>query len=404
MTRLQNMVRANVTSKIAAPVCGAVLLLGCSSGAPPDATHGAASDSTHQESNDTPSDSTIDDPNHSEQGKRVVGYLPTYRFGSAQLHLDTLTHLILAFAVPNAEGGVDFKDVQPTQIEGIVTAAHDAHVKVLVALAGGAGGDVTKARLKQGVHTYVTSVRDLVDKYKLDGVDVDIEGAAIEPETYEPLMLELAQTLRGCSPPKLLTAAVAAERRENYRALGAVDFLNVMSYDHCADTDHECDHATPAQAQTDLDYWSSLRQPNEAGVPRTIGTANVVLGVPFYGRCWGEACPEREQYRDGSYAATSALTYWAIAGYCDSRKFAGCSRSADVITDGTGAHGYYVSLNSPDTIESKTKQAKAHGGMMIWELGQDSNDGALFAEITAAFPKSTDAADDEELGARCHSD
>lgn len=396
MTRFQNMIQATSSFQLAAPLCAAVLAVGCGG----DAAPGMASDmgATNRESFDSPRDEGTGDTDRSAQGHRVVGYLPTYRFAdSPPLHLDTLTHLNIAFAVPNAQGDIDFPNLQPRQIENLVTDAHAANVKVLAALAGG-DGEATRLRLGEGVESYVESVLALVEKYGLDGVDVDIEGTAIEPQTYEPLMLELARGLRELPGSKLLTAAVAAERRENYRALGTVDFLNVMSYDHCAQSDHECDHATLAQAQIDLDYWSTFAQPDQSGVTRTIGAENVVLGVPFYGRCWGEACPERELRNDGSRAPTSGLTYSSIVRYCESGPFVGCSPSADVLTDGKGQQGYYVSLNSPTTIEKKAEQAKRYGGIMIWELGQDTADGALFAGIGRAFPKPAGPASGEDLG------
>ncbi len=373
-------IRAFVKSRAAAAL-GAALFIGCSGATPPDPpSDGAASSAGEpsQESNHTPLDGA--------SRPRVVGYLPTYRLGEAQLHLETLTHLVIAFAIPNDSQEAVLPDTYHQKIVDVVSAAHSARVKVLVALAGGTDTK-TKPALEKGVGRYIDSVMRIVDTYNLDGVDVDIEGNEIDAETYEPLMVGLAAKLRSGSEPKLLTAAVSLWRSENYRALGAVDFLNVMSYDHCPDTEHECEHATLDQAQHDLEYWASLKQADEHGTLRTIGAENVVLGVPFYGRCYGEVCPDRYQFKDGSYASTSNLTYQKIVDLCANGIFSGCSPSADVLTDGNGASGYYVSLNSPLTIGDKAAKAKGYGGLMIWELGQDNTDGALFAEVKRAFPK-----------------
>jgi GH18 family chitinase len=57
------------------------------------------------------------------------------------------------------------------------------------------------------------------------------------------------------------------------------------------------------------------------------------------------------------------------------------------LSSGDELSGYYVTLNSPSTIESKARMSKSYGGLMIWELGQDSSNSPLFAPIADAFPK-----------------
>lgn len=395
MTRFPDRLRAAENSWLAAVLGSVLLATGCGGTAPDPATRSSSAiPPADDESNDTTDERDTDEPtalapDAGESGPRVVGYLPTYRLSeSPPLHLETLTHLVVAFAVPNQQEKADFLDAPPRDIQQIVKQAHAAGVKVLVALGGGAGGGATSARLRNGVDSYVDSVVDLVTSYGFDGVDIDIEGDAIEPQTYEPLVLALAQRLRAFPERKLLSAAVAEYRRERYRALGAVDFLNVMSYDQCGSwSERACEHSTLAQADIDLAYWSAFTQGDETGTPRQIGAENVVLGVPFYGRCWGELCPDRTKKADGTYEVTTDLAYAQIAQYCADGTFSDCSASADVLTDGDEVHGYYVSLNSPSTIRAKAARSQSHGGIMIWELGQDASNAALFAEVANAFPK-----------------
>jgi len=92
---------------------------------------------------------------------------------------------------------------------------------------------------------------------------------------------------------------------------------------------------------------------------------------------------------DGTFQKTTNLTYGQILASCANSTFSGCSDSADVLTSGDEVSGYYVSLNSPSTIENKAAAAKSYGGIMIGELGQDDANAPLFAEVAEAFPKST---------------
>ena len=395
MTSYGKIASAGVRSWLAAPLCGTVLLFGCGNAAS-SAPSGSASASNAGHDRAESNQTTGDLPGEADgrvpaKEPRVVGYLPIYRIADKPaLHLETLTHLNLAFAIPNSQGKVEFPGADESAIKGIVADAQQAKVKVLVAIGGGDGGKATSDSLALGVDAYVTSLLELIKGYNLDGVDVDIEGDDINPDTYGALMQTLSKRLAELPERKLLTAAVAEYRRDRYRALGAADFLNIMSYDQCGGwSEKACEHSTLTQAQKDLVSWANLQDSDANGTVRTIGRDNVVLGVPFYGRCWGEKCPERVKNPDGTFQKTTNLTYSHILAYCANSTFSGCSDSADVLSSGDEVAGYYVSLNSPSTIENKADAAKSYGGIMIWELGQDDANAPLFTQIAEEFPKTT---------------
>jgi chitinase len=377
---------ARIRSFVVAPLCGTLLVCGCGNGAA--SSSNAERDSTESSARDGGDPPGEGDRDDQLKVPRVVGYLPLYRIaGNPALHLDTLTHLNLAFAFPNKQGKVDF-DADASAIRRIVMEAHESKVQVLAAIGGEIGGQPCSDQLARGVEPFVDSLIELVEKYDLDGIDIDIEGDAIDAGTYGPMMQALAKRLEQLSPQKLLTAAVAEYRKERYGGLGAADFLNVMSYDQCGGwSEHACEHSTLAQAQVDLDYWSNLQDLDQNGVRRTIGRDNIVLGVPFFGRCWGEKCPQRTKADDGTFNKTVNLSYAQILEYCANATFSGCSPSADVLSSGDEVSGYYVTLNSSRTIENKATLSKNYGGIMIWELGQDDANAPLFSGIADTLPK-----------------
>lgn len=307
------------------------------------------------ESSATPSDdrgdSSVPPP------ERVVGYLPTYRsLDPARLDFDTLTHLCVAFANPTGRGSEsDFDEAVRPQIAPLVSAAHAKNVKVLASIAGGtkASGELVGAQLTPDkVDAYVAALLDLVARYELDGIDVDIEGEAVT-ETYEPFVKKLSAAL---PDDKLLTAAVATKNRDAFSsaALAEYDFINIMSYDQCSWSDTACDQASLEASHADLDYWTKERK-----VPRH----KAVLGVPFYGWCWG--CAEMQ----------TALTYSQILAQYPEAK----------TDDWIRENGVEISLNSASTIATKAELAKSYGGIMIWELGQDATgDDALFRVVADA--------------------
>ncbi len=202
---------------------------------------------------------------------------------------------------------------------------------------------------------YIAGLLELLTRYDLDGIDVDIEGGAIT-ETYEPFVKKLNAAL---PPGSLLTAAVATKNGEpvSRGALDEYDFINVMAYDHCSWSDKPCDQASLEGTIADLKYWTETR-----GYP----IHKTVLGVPFYGWCWG--CTEKQ----------SAMTYAQIVQQYPQAKEENWIREGEV----------EISLNSASTIATKTQLAMEYGGIMVWELGQDAwGEDSLFGVIAGELAK-----------------
>lgn len=292
------------------------------------------------------------------QPRRVVGYLPTYRsLSPARLDFGTLTHLCVAFANPAPDGTSDFDEGVRASIQPLVDAAHASGVQVLASIAGGTdtgGGAVAAEIVPEKRDAYIASLLDLLDRYQLDGIDVDIEGEHVT-DTYEPFVVALRAALPA---GKLLTTAVATNNGAAFSAasLAEYDFINLMAYDACGWSDVPCEHSSLERVDEELAYWT-----RERGVPRD----KLVLGVPFYGWCWG--CGTQQ----------TAMTYAQIlSDYPE-------AATTDLITDGERT----ISFNGPTTIAQKAELAEEYGGIMIWELGQDaSGDDSLFRVIAAAQP------------------
>ncbi len=115
--------------------------------------------------------------------------------------------------------------------------------------------------------------------------------------------------------------------------LNAVDFINVMAYDGGDGERH-----SPYQFAVDCGtYWRETR-----GLP----ARKVVLGVPFY---------SRPGWADYGTILESDPSAWS--------------------KDHTAFSGMEVHYNGVDTIARKTRYAKENlGGIMIWELTQDTSD------------------------------
>lgn len=283
---------------------------------------------------------------------KVVGYYPSWKPDKLQcVDFGVVTHVCYAFAIPTAEGGL--RDLEnPDTARALIQSAHANNAKVLLSVGGWSYHDTPL----EGVFLAATaddgkrrklaeSILTMCDAYGFDGVDMDWEHPRVDgasAKQYEALMLLLSEQLH--AKGKLLTAAVlsgaTADGNIYYDAaahtnavLNAVDFINVMAYDGGDGQRH-----SPYQFALDCGaYWKDTR-----GLPGH----KVVLGVPFYAR------PSWADY--GTILASVPEAY-----------------RGDHVT----YNGMEVYYNGVDLIEKKTRYAKENlGGVMIWELTQDTGD------------------------------
>jgi GH18 family chitinase len=200
---------------------------------------------------------------------------------SPALDFSTLTHLNLSFANTVEDGSIDFAPEDRDVVSAVIARAKQSGVKVLASVGGGKPN--AGKELQDDLTGSVEKLLTLVAKYDLDGIDVDIEGDAINKDAYPKLLDLLSQKL----PSELvLSVAVAEYRKDRYGALDKADFLSVMSYDKCGSFNGgvACEQSPYEDARDQLAYWA-----------QRTAAERVVLGMPFFARCWGAACDTRDK-------------------------------------------------------------------------------------------------------------
>ncbi len=283
---------------------------------------------------------------------KVVAYYPSWKPDKLYtVDFGVITHICYAFAIPTAEG--DLRDLEnPNTAKTLIRYAHENGAKVLLSIGGWSYNDIplesvfmeaTSDEIK--IQRFVQNILTMCDEYGFDGVDMDWEHPRVDgtsAKQYESLMLALAEPLH--AKDKLLTAAVlsgaTADGNIYYDAaahtnavLNVVDFINIMAYDG-GDADRHSQYQFAVDCAT---YWKETR-----GLP----AYKVVLGVPFYAR------PSWADY--GTILASVPDAY-----------------SKDHVV----YNGMDVYYNGVHTIIEKTQYAKENlGGIMIWEVTQDTSD------------------------------
>ena len=272
----------------------------------------------------------------------IVGYLPDYRtldpaWGSY------VTDIVYFSASLHPTGELETGRLSAQTLAALREMRATYGTRIFIAIGGWersenfaavATDPALRARAVQAITAYCL-------ENGLDGVDFDWEFPenAAERAGYVALLAEVHQAF---APHHLrVSVALAAWQDLGDDLYAAVDRIHVMAYDH------EGRHSTFEQAVGDILAFL------ERGVP----PEQLLLGVPFYGRSIDNP--------------SNAFTYAEIV--------ARYHPAPDVDEAG----GIY--FNGITTIQQKTRYALAQqlGGVMIWELGQDTaDDTSLLAAIS----------------------
>lgn len=299
--------------------------------------------------------------------KKVIAYVPNWidlNAFSSTIQYSKLTHVNIAFENPDANGYLTFNSGSNT----IINAAHAQNVKVFVSLGGGSvseGGSIRDNYfnlITPGNRTaFIQKIYDYVVAHNFDGVDMDLEGPAINGD-YGGFVIALAAKLHANG--KLISAALS----EGYgganvpsSTFAAFDWINIMAYDATGPwaPGSPGQHSPYSMAVNQFNYWTG----------RGLPASKAIIGLPFYGYGFGASANQGISYAN------------IVAQYPGSEN-----------VDQVGNTIYY---NGIPTIKAKTTFAIQNaGGVMIWELSQDATGSkslltAVNQVITGSNPPAT---------------
>ena len=230
--------------------------------------------------------------------EKIVGYYASWN--SANLPYDkieysNLTHIIVAFGTPNADGSISFDDGIPfSQLD---SAAHAAGTKVMISL-GGASSDAnfSSATGDSALRaSLINNVVTFLQNNNYDGVDIDWETPSNSTETAQltSLIQEMRAKFNKTDSAWLITMAIppgsyGGQNIDITSLVNSVDWFNVMCYDFVGSWSTYAgfnsplyqDPGDPNQAGSDstaMVYWVS-RESRSTAIPRN----KLVLGIPFY--------------------------------------------------------------------------------------------------------------------------
>ena len=332
----------------------------------------------------------------------IVGYVFARNdpLQPGQIDPRKLTRINYAFA--NIENGrMVLGAVVDAQNLAVLTSLkrENPSLTVLVSVGGwlGSGRFSDMSLTAESRRIFVESAAEFVKRYDLDGLDVDWEypgmpGAgnphrAEDKQNFTVLMKELRERLdqetKATGRRLYLTFAAGAfdeyiDHTEMDKVQRYVDTVNLMTYDsYEAGSDaitgnHAplfADPADPKKASADFVVQSF----EKAGVP----SEKILLGVPFYGRMWGEV-PDQNHglFQKGRKVPDADAPYKLIATTMLNQGFARYwDPAASVPYLYNSQTHVFVSYEDSESLAAKCSYVlnRKLGGVMFWEyFGDDS--------------------------------
>ena len=241
-----------------------------------------------------------------------------------------------------ADGSIDFSGIYPQHLEYLSKLKRIYNFRLSVCVAGGSSLFLPVMQKRKLRRNFARNIVEFAAAWELDGVDFDWEYPRSEADmaSYIALIQEVQRGLReraaSGQEPQHYKVSVAISRLQSAlttELFQAVDEVNFMSYDFTPR------HSTMEDAIEMVEYLSARF---------AIPTHKIFLGLPFYGREIDTA------------GRRQAMTYGQLA-----QKF-------DLTPEDNEVDNYY--FNGQKMIRQKFDyaQEKDLGGIMIWEIGQDS--------------------------------
>ena len=341
----------------------------------------------------------------------VLAYFTEYTETLPEVKL--LTHINYAhgrFKNPKTgDGGIVITESSKAPISKVVALKSvNPKLKVMLMIGGWGGhadgfSEMAKSDAKRT--EFCKSVKELIDKHKLDGVDIDWEYPTVsadnetgcdpmDTQNFNLVLQELRETL-GTSKIISFASSSSGKYVDWKTAIKYIDYVNVMTYDMGAAPNGHNSPLHKSSRFTHRSWDEAVDAHVKAGVPKN----RQVMGVPFYGKSEKppkENTPEYTQYLSRKIFEYS-VKYYEIPDILEKGQYKGKALARPVtrqwdatamvpfLVDAAGKN--VLSYDDPESVAAKGAYVVANGhlGAMFWEYRCDTGDHALLGALVKAI-------------------
>ena len=332
----------------------------------------------------------------------VLAYFTEYTEVLPEVKL--LTHINYAhgrFKNPKTgDGGIVITESSKAPISKVVALKSvNPKLKVMLMIGGWGGhadgfSEMAKSDAKRT--EFCKSVKELIDKHKLDGVDIDWEYPTVsadnetgcdpmDTQNFNLVLRELRETL-GTSKIISFASSSSGKYVDWKTAIKYIDYVNVMTYDMGAAPDGHNSPLHKSSRFTHRSWDEAVDAHVKAGVPKN----RQVMGVPFYGKA-------EKNPASGTKIFEYSVKYNEIPDILEKGQYKGKALARPVtrqwdptamvpfLVDAAGKN--VLSYDDPESVAAKGAYVKANGhlGAMFWEYRGDTGDHALLKSLVNAI-------------------
>ena len=332
----------------------------------------------------------------------VLAYFTEYTETLPEVSL--LTHINYAhgrFKNPKTgDGGIVITESSKAPLSKVVALKRvNPRLKVMLMIGGWGGhadgfSEMAKSDAKRT--EFCKSVKELIDKHKLDGVDIDWEYPTVsadnetgadkmDTQNFNLVLQELRETL---GTGKIISFASSSSGKyvDWKTAIKYIDYVNVMTYDMGAAPDGHNSPLHKSQRFTHRSWDEAVDAHVKAGVPKN----RQVMGVPFYGKAEKNptAATKIFEYSVKYYEIPDILNKGTYKGKALARAVKRQWEPTSMVpflVDDAGKN--VLSYDDPESVAAKGAYVKENGmlGAMFWEYRCDTDDHALLKPLVNAI-------------------
>jgi len=335
---------------------------------------------------------------------KIVGYVAGWSGMSMQnVDASKLTHINYAFAdIDKGKIVLRLKTDSINLVQLVAKKSQNPDLKVIISIGGWAWSNwfSDAALTPESREGFGKSAIELMQKYQLDGIDLDWEypgqigeDNGFRPEDKQNFSLLLGEIRRqldelGTKSKTNYLLTIATGGDQNYidhtelgDAQKHLDFINIMTYDFYSGLDSLTGHHanlydSKLAPTTSKSILASVERHLKAGVPAN----KIVLGIPFYGRMWTGVTSQNNGLYQKAKSVGTIIDYNIIADkYLDKGfvRFWDESAQAPYLWDRDSTR--FISYEDTASLSLKLHfiEEKGLGGAMFWEYSLDKNNALL---------------------------
>ena len=326
---------------------------------------------------------------------KVIGYVcsPTLA-GATEADAKMLDTINIAFGRVSENNLMEYANTECLKYIPQIRSWNPA-IKFVLSVGGwGAGRFSLMSRTDKGRRNFAESCCRFVDKYTIDGIDIDWEypcndsaGIDADPSDRQNFTL-LLQTIReAIGWDKIVSIAAGAgayfvRDTEMDHVAVICDYVQLMTYDmrsgFCSEAGHHTAPFASAGGKSGHDTESVTRMFIDAGVP----AEKIVIGAAFYSRRW-DGVPDvnhglfQKAATIGQYGPGYTVLVNEYIGKNGFTRYWDESAQAPFLFNGSSL----ISYDDPESIKAKCDFLKREGllGIMYWDHGSDPSRALLTA-------------------------